>query len=277
MNHRLSLLPALAVLPALTGCQAVDSVVTYFGPRPDETLETLAQQATADAATLDDADASSLRQEQADALYAEITRLCGTENGEVPESCEVDPNDTSEVTGQDDLEASLRSTLDGVGEVSMESRALVVDQAIDLAARTNPVLPSLEQLGEDETTQARELLEWEYRQVYGLDVARAFVDPSLENTVDARITMHEERIQQLQEVLHAVGDIPQPKPAYTSDEYELPHDATSAEQFINDLAWADTVEWANAATTHAESLHSRDDSTAWRDWLIITAAQSRAV
>ena len=48
MNRRriaLILVATTATLPALTGCEAVDSVVDYFGPRPENRLLALADAA----------------------------------------------------------------------------------------------------------------------------------------------------------------------------------------------------------------------------------------
>ena len=50
MNRRriaLTLVATTATLPALAGCQAVDSVVDYFGPRPESRLLALADAADA--------------------------------------------------------------------------------------------------------------------------------------------------------------------------------------------------------------------------------------
>ena len=183
MNRRriaLILVATTATLPALTGCQAVDSVVDYFGPRPENRLLALADAAATDALTLNGVDdhAAGIRSSQADALYAEITRLCGTDDaGNPPRSCEVErptkanrAADSSEV-----MENAASATTAAADEVTVESRILVTEQAIALNAWLPGDAPAIPELSQPEQKSAADLLAWEYEQVYALDFARAYV------------------------------------------------------------------------------------------------------
>ncbi|MGX4760913.1 hypothetical protein ACWJIK_02150 [Corynebacterium minutissimum] len=283
MNRRV-VVPALflCAAPWLSGCQATDAVVDYFGPRADPALASLAQAASADAEALKelDTDAASLRAQQAEELYAEIERLCGrTEEGKAPRSCEVDQDvepreaaDVSAVLG--DASASTEEQLD---HVAPESRALVVAQAIALEAWNGKEPGDAPELKPAEQDQAAELLEWEYQQVYALDFARSYVTPDLEATIDERLSLHEHRILRLQAALAQLDTVPQPEAAYDSPTDGLPNDADSARSFIDEVAHNDTLKWTDAATHAAVSSEGDSDeeaTTAWRRWLIAVAAQS---
>lgn len=119
----------------------------YFGPRPDETLVALARSADNDAQNLADVDAnaSSLRTDQADALYAEVKRLCGLNNeGNAPRSCTVERTTDAPLSDVDvakTLNEAAHRTRDALSEVSSESRALVTNQAIVLMPGTAPSCP----------------------------------------------------------------------------------------------------------------------------------------
>ena len=204
MNRRV-VVPALLVCaaPWLGGCQATDAIVDYFGPHADSSLTSLAQAASADALTLEelDADAAALRAEQAEQLYDEIERLCGRdEEGNAPRSCAVDrevvPRDSADVAAV--LHDASSSSEENISSVPEESRALVVAQAIALAAWNDDELAEAPELTEEERDTAAALLEWEYQQVYALDFARSYVSPDQEAHVDELLRMHEHRVLQLQ-------------------------------------------------------------------------------
>ncbi|MDD7582268.1 DUF4439 domain-containing protein [Corynebacterium sp. 32222D000AT] len=306
MNRRKLAAPAVAVIalvPATTACQPV---VDYFGPRPDATLVELAQAAEADAQALNttDPENADLRQGQADALYAEVARLCGTRDGQVPESCEVEHATEATADGQTapgegaedsvDSAAVLTRARDAVlGQltaVTAESRPLVTDQAIDLSAAVNSLAAeagagadsesdpapelAVDTLDPEQAEAARELLDWEYQQSFGLDFARAFAEPWLEPIIDARLDAHAHLTAQLQQALAATGDVPQPAAGYEPAGLELPTDAASAEQFVRSLRESNAETWRAAATEEAARLSGQSASTEWRDWLIAVAARS---
>lgn len=301
MNRRKLAAPAVAVIalaPAATACQPV---VDYFGPRPDATLVELAQSAEADAQALSATDPghADLRQGQADALYAEVARLCGTQDGQVPASCEVEHAAEDSAVGEGaqdsaDPAAVLASARDEVlgqlTSVTAESRPLVTGQAIDLSAAVNdlaaesggPDAPesepapelAVDALDPEQADTARELLDWEYQQSFGLDFARAFAEPWLEPIIDARLNTHAHLTAQLQQALAATGDVPQPAAGYEPAGLELPADAASAEQFVRSLRESNAETWRAAATDEAARVSGQSSSTQWRDWLIAVAARS---
>lgn len=273
MNRRV-VVPALlaCAAPWLGGCQATDAIVDYFGPHADPTLTSLAHDASADAHALQelDPDAASLRAQHADELYSEIERLCGRdEEGNAPRSCAVDrevvPRDSADVAAV--LHDASSSSEENISSVPEESRALVVAQAIALAAWNDDELAEAPELTEEEHDTAAALLEWEYQQVYALDFARSYASPDKEAHVDELLRMHEHRVLQLQGQLEKLGAVPQAAPAYDSPAGSLPTDADSALAFIDEAAHNDTLKWTDAAT-------SAEPSTPWQRWLIAVAAQS---
>lgn len=276
-------MPALLVCaaPWLGSCQATDAIVDYFGPHADPTLMSLAQAASADALTLEglDADAAALRAEQADELYSEIDRLCGRdEEGNAPRSCTVDrevsPQDSSDVSAV--LHDASSSSEENIGSVPEESRALVVTQAIELAAWNHDELAEAPELTEQERDTAADLLDWEYQQVFALDFARSYVAPDQEAHVDELLHAHEDRILQLQGQLEKLGAVPQAAPAYDSPAGSLPTDAESAREFVNEVARNDALKWADAAIEAASAADTDGEpSTPWQRWLIAVAAQSQ--
>ena len=283
MNRRV-VVPALFLFaaPWLSGCQATDAIVDYFGPHADPALASLAQAASADAEALKelDTDAASLRAQQAEELYAEIDRLCGrNEEGKAPRSCEVDhdvePQEAADVSAV--LGDACAATEEQINHVAPESRALVVAQAIALEAWTGEEPGEAPELTTAEQDQAAELLEWEYQQVYALDFARSYVTADLEETIDERLSLHERRILRLQAALAQLGPVPQSAAAYDSPTDGLPNNADSARSFIDEVAHNDTLKWTEAATRAAAAVEGdseADATAAWRRWLIAVAAQS---
>ncbi len=281
-------------------------MVDYFGPRPDATLVELAQSAEADAQALGVADPghADLRQGQAEALYAEVARLCGTQDGQVPASCEVDHSAEDSSAGEtvggegpgdsaDPAAVLTRARDEVLGQltsVTAESRPLVTGQAIDLSTAVNdlaaesggPDAPesepapelAVDALDPEQADTARELLDWEYQQSFGLDFARAFAEPWLEPIIDARLDTHAHLTAQLQQALATTGDVPQPAAGYEPAGLELPADAASAGQFARSLRESNAETWRAAATDEAARLSGQSASTEWRDWLIAVAARS---
>ena len=281
MNRRV-VVPTLLVCaaPWLGGCQATDAIVDYFGPHADPTLTSLAHDASADAHALQelDPDAASLRAQHADELYSEIERLCGRdEEGHVPRSCEVNrEGEAHEATDAAAvLAAASSSTEEQLDAVSPESRPLLVAQAIAMKAHSTDEPGAVPELTEDDADLATELLDWEYQQVYALDFARSYVTPDVEELVDERLALHENRVLALQEAVAKIGPVPQPAAAYTSSSGELPVDAASARAFLDDVAHSDTVTWASAASQEAPNQAA--PNAEWRSWLISVAAQSHRI
>lgn len=306
MNPRVLAAVSLLTLPLLTGCQLVDSTVDYFGPRPDENLEKLAHRAQEDSLALAgiDAEAASVRARQADELYAEISRLCGTIDGAAPRSCAVEkPTAPGAIPPGDSpateiLQSAADLSIAGLGTVHVESRPLVVEQAIEIEQQVSmskassasssqdadsadtaslPALPGFKK-GTDPAVSdgATDLLNWEYMQLFALDFARSYSDSGLLNTIDSRLRDHEERIRALQGALAPLGPVPQPDPAYQPAAETLPTNAEEAQAFVESLAASDSQKWASAASTQAEKLKSEDSLADWRSWLIAVAAQSRS-
>lgn len=264
MNRRLSsprFRPATAAAvvvtaAALSGCAPV---IDYFGPKPDPVLVQLAAQAEADG-----------RQEQADALYAEVARLCGVHaDGTSPHSCEVD-------------RAAARAALAATpapdpltADVPAESRELLVSQAIDRAAADQTAQPAdaallttASPLDAAAQESANALLEREYEMVWSLDMARAFAAPADEERIDSLIARHEGLARDLAGALAASDATPvEPAASYTIDG-ERPTDAPTALGFVDALTAADAQAWAKAAASAPAG--------PWQNWLIATAATLRA-
>ncbi|MDK4266396.1 DUF4439 domain-containing protein [Corynebacterium accolens] len=281
MNRRriaLTCVASTATLPALAGCSAVDSVVDYFGPRPEDALERLAVAAASDGLALQgvDDEAADMRSSQADALFAEIARLCGTDDqGNVPHSCEVDrPTQAPPATDSSQvLEEAAAATTEAADEVSSESRPIVTQQAITLNAWLPGDAPDIPTLSQPQRESATDLLQWEYEQVFGLDFARAYSDPAAEGRIDKLLSLHHHRIDQLQEAISQNGEVPQPEPAYSSGGTTLPGDADSAAAFLDTLMEQDADKWHAAAVAAAQQESPNQE---WLNWLIGIAAESQA-
>lgn len=281
MNRRriaLTCVASTATLPALAGCSAVDSVVDYFGPRPEDALERLAVAAASDGLALQgvDDEAADMRSSQADALFAEIARLCGTDDqGNVPHSCEVDrPTQAPPATDSSQvLEEAAAATTEAADEVSSESRPIVTQQAITLNAWLPGDAPDIPTLSQPQRESATDLLQWEYEQVFGLDFARAYSDPAAEGRIDKLLSLHHHRIDQLQEAISQNGEVPQPEPAYSSGGTTLPGDADSAAAFLDTLMEQDADKWHAAAVAAAQEESPNQE---WLNWLIGIAAESQA-
>ena len=186
---------ALVTASSLTGCSAV---IEALGPRPDATLLSLAQTASADARAMEPSEMQELRALQADQLYDEIERICGRdESGAVPPSCEVDRDAGDATMSTDPLAEYLTA-----GSVPSESQDLVTSQAIDIAAHDLSTFKSAPVV-ESEQDLIVTLLEAEFAAVYSLDIARAFVTSDQAPKLDTLIEEHEKRILTLQNSLPA--------------------------------------------------------------------------
>jgi hypothetical protein len=274
----LTCVASTAALPALAGCSTVDSVVDYFGPRPEDALERLAVAAASDGLALQGVDdaAADMRSSQADALYKEIARLCGTDDqGNVPHSCEVErPTQAPPATDSSQvLEEAASATTEAADEVSSESRPIVTQQAITLNAWLPGDAPDIPALSQPLRDSAADLLQWEYELVFGLDFARAYSAPAAEERIDKLLRVHHRRIDQLQEALGHNGKVPQPEPAYSSGATTLPSDADSAAAFLDTLVKQDADKWHAAAVAAAQQENPNQE---WLNWLIGIAAEAQA-
>lgn len=276
MNRRLLSLASLslAAVPLLSSCAVVD----LLGPRPNPELLELAEQATVDEHVLTESapELAALRGEQADALYAEIERLCGRDPaGELPETCAVDTDVpvAPEVAGESAevvLERALAGHLAAGDRVPAESVDLVTIQSVELAGVDEGTelgeAPFIDD--EDDLAAARALLEQEFAAEYGLGVARAFIDPVRVALIDAQLQAHRERILTLQAVLSPTGEMPLPQAGYEFAVDPVPEDAASAAEYTAAVGRDATARWQTAA--------SAAGSDAWREFSVTAAAHAVA-
>lgn len=222
----------------MSACSAVD----FFGPRPNDQLVELSHQAQADSAGAE-GDLAALRHEHAEELLAEIARLCGLdEAGNPPESCQVEEPEEALSPSP----TPLGRYLEVVDDVPEESRDLLIDQAIDLAALDTSELPSTEVSDEDRALVGH-MIEREHAAVHGLKSARAFAsDPA---GVDKLIERHQTRLLALQDT---IPDPPVAGAGYTGG------DITTGDEFIateeDNLISAWRAAAADAATDESRAL-----------------------
>lgn len=217
----------------------------FFGPRPNSALVELAQTARADA---DRSDYGQLRLTQSEELFAEVNRICGVEDtGDVPDTCTIDDKDPAAPSKSP--EEAVKLLVELMDKAPEESRPLLAHQAIQLA-RGNEALPD----NPDENTlaQARELLEFEYATIYGLDVAQTY-------GVDVDTDVHAELTLELRELVG--DDAPVSEASYSA---EWPDDS-SAKEFAKELVQSSRDNFEAAAAT------AKDPQ--WRSWLIHAAAK----
>lgn len=243
---------------------------SLLGPRPNEEVTALARQAEADAAALGTDPAAGLRAEQAEQLYAEVTRLCGTdEAGAAPESCAVERG-PGEATGVSDA-ASLAAAAPAAGAraakaVPADTVDLVVAQAIDATA-TEPVdLPFLEVDADADLDAARVQLAREYAFDYALGVALAFSDDATAERITQLREAASERRAYLVHLLNKTGEVPVSEPGYELPEAE-PTDAASAAQLVERLNSTLVAQWRETAAAGA--------SEPWITAAISLAAQAQ--
>lgn len=260
----------ITALPVLSSCAVLD----VLGPRPNAELLELAQQAATDQSghAEEVPEFARLRGEQAEALLAEISRLCGTdETGALPETCVVDP---AQLRGTDlaptrDAEESLARTLESLPEVPEDSVDLVTTHAVELAvADRDTTLPPPPVVTEEaDLAAARDLLTRSYAAEYGLGVAAAFLGPDDRPLHGAVLRGIQERILSLQLLLEPTGDVPVAEPGY---EFTTGPDSVgeNAAQFLRDVAAAEELRWQVAA--------SEAESAPWRGFAVDAAAHAGA-
>ncbi|SDR93439.1 protein of unknown function [Corynebacterium timonense] len=260
---RLALLPACLVLASCS----------LLGPRPNGEILTLAQQAEADAAALGGAPAAGLRAEQAEQLYGEITRLCGTDEvGAPPQSCAVERG-AGEAAGVANVAALAHAApaagAQAAGAVPAESVDLVVAQAIDITA-TEPVdLLAPEVTDKADLAAARDMLAHEYALDYALGVALAFSDDATGARIDELRAAAGQRRFALVRLLHPTGEVPAAAPGYELPAGEQPTDAASAAALVDSLDSALVSHWRETAAAAT--------SAPWREAAIAFAAHAQRV
>ncbi len=267
-----------ALVPGLFSCGLPHSVIDKFGPQPNEVLLQLARDAEADAENKLSQDAEKLRIEQADQLYEEISRICGTdEQGQTPRSCGVDrgagaPSE-QDATNEGDaqkrlstLTSSRQEILDALPQAPEESHALLVQQAIELAGisfdrKVYEKVPRLDETSDTaDIESAKKLLDWSYASLYSLDIAEAFASGRSLRSIKEDIAFHEERVVLLSTALEKTGDIPAPAASYQPINAPFPANGKQAAGFASSMRKSDYKLLIDAA-------HSAIDP-AWRAWLV---------
>ena len=259
------LLVAVLAVPlglSLASCDLLDVV----GPRPDKSVLGLANQATADAQSLSEPALAELRSKQAQELYVEVTRLCGSIDAEVPRSCEFSA-DPRELAGASDAvqlrESAVQSLSTSLDKVPAESRDLVAAQAVDIVAATGPALDSESTVAlqhKDDIAQASRALQTEYEFLYGIGLAKAFADAPLHARIATLEEAANERVAFLRSSLRDADSIPVAAAGYQLAHGEALADAADAESLVDALSaqlihsWRSTVAQAHSAEWKEQSL-----------------------
>lgn len=259
------LLVAVLAVPlglSLASCDLLDVV----GPRPDKSVLGLANQATADAQSLSEPALAELRSKQAQELYGEVTRLCGSIDAEVPRSCEFSA-DPRELAGASDAvqlrESAVQSLSTSLDKVPAESRDLVAAQAVDIVAATGPALDSESTAAlqhKDDIAQASRALQTEYEFLYGIGLAKAFADAPLHARIATLEEAANERVAFLRSSLRDANSIPVAAAGYQLAHGEALVDAADAESLVDALSaqlihsWRSTVAQAHSAEWKEQSL-----------------------
>lgn len=265
MNRGVRLLAATALAATLTGCSVVDAL----GPSANSQVLTLGQLAEADAQAWPD-DAAGLRAHHARDLFAEVERLCGTDDdGRVPDSCGYE-RVSPEVTAHPDAVCSLADYVDLIPAAPAESRDLLTAQAVDLAALVDEAaVPAAPELSEADAALVRDLLEREFAAVYALDLAQAYTDEEATAQLGELIDAHNARIGRLRAALAPAGDVPVAEAGYAFPDLNAPADSAGALAFAADVEHSLTSAWAQAAT------EVDGDSLGW--FLVLAGDAARAV
>ncbi|PAT15237.1 hypothetical protein CKJ84_02820 [Corynebacterium sp. NML 120412] len=243
---------------SLASCDALDVV----GPRPNADLVALAQQAVADEQALGDAPLAHTRAMQAQQLFDEVERLCGTtESGELPSTCKVERTPGESAGNPDEVSAADHAAdalTEAAADVPEESVALVTAQAIDLrvAAGTEPAADAdsadSEITNEADLDAAREMLRREYAAQYGFSMATAYADDALDQHLEALRDASDERVRALVTALEPSGDVPEAAPGYAFEGVPAPADVASAGAYTQTQQQALVDQW-RATAANAES------------------------
>ena len=259
------LLVAVLTVPlglSVASCDLLDIV----GPRPDKSVLGLANQATADAQSLSEPALAELRSKQAQELYGEVSRLCGSIDAELPRSCEfsTEPGDLAGANDAAQLrESAVQSLSTSLEKVPAESRDLVAAQAVDIVAATGPELDSERTIAlqhKDDIAQASQALQTEYEFLYGIGLAKAFADAPLHARIATLEEAADQRVAFLRSSLRDADSIP-----VAAAGYQLAHsgsltDASDAQSLVDALSaqlmnsWRSTVAQAHSAEWKQQSL-----------------------
>ncbi|MGV0374258.1 MULTISPECIES: hypothetical protein [Corynebacterium] len=257
MKKLVALAMSAPVALSLASCDALDVV----GPRPNADLVALAQQAVADEQALGDAPLAHTRAMQAQQLFDEVERLCGTtESGELPSTCKVERTPGESAGNPDEVSAADHAAdalTEAAADVPEESVALVTAQAIDLrvAAGTEPAADAdntdSEITNEADLDAAREMLRREYAAQYGFSMATAYADDALDQRLEALRDASDERVRALVTALEPSGDVPEAAPGYVFEGVPAPADVASAGAYAQTQQQALTDQW-RAIAANAE-------------------------
>ncbi|MBI9000698.1 ferritin-like domain-containing protein [Corynebacterium sp. CCM 9185] len=275
---------SLLLAGCLSACQITPS------PEPDPALAVLSADAHIDVAELSGTDprGAAVRERHAEALDAEIRRLCGVlEDGSTPDSCTV-PVSTDAAVSVDT----------GSGDVLPDSAALIARKAA--SAPKDSVLKLARMHGElavitgttpepsatgkfvDGTVlapdsadlkAAERALEWQYSAIYGLGVAQAWADSGTAAVIGEAVDVHRQLANQLHELLSGVPGARSPVPAagYEFSGGDAPTDPDSA------LAAAVRIETDSVLMWQAAAAGA--EKPGWRVWCLLagSTATLRAV
>ncbi len=262
---RLAIIPACLLLASCSGADAL-------GPHPNKEILGLAQQAEADARSLaDDPAAARLRSDQADQLYGEIARLCGTDPaGEPPKSCAVDRG-TGDASGSRYVTSlshdAPAEAARAAAVLPRDSVDMVVAQAVDAAAVAPVEFPAVKVDNKSDLDAAREMLRREYAAEYALSLANSYADADTRARIGALRGAGEKRRTYLTGLLGGSGPVPVPAAGYEVGAADEPTDAESAVRLVEDSASSLVAGWRRTAADAS--------SETWMEAAIALAAQAQ--
>ncbi|MCX7491244.1 DUF4439 domain-containing protein [Corynebacterium sp. P6129] len=254
-------------------------------PEADPALFSLSADAHADAAELSGSDprGAEVRERHAEALDAEIRRLCGVlEDGTVPDSCTVPTATGATVptgTGSADVlpesaEQIAREAASAPRESVLKLARMHGELAVLTGTTPEPESSTVGDLvGEAEfepdpadLEAALKALEWQYSAIYGLEVAQSWADTEVAASIGRSVEGHRELATQLRELLSGIPEsrLPLPAAGYGMPEDRAPADAGSA------LATAVRIETDSVLMWQADAATA--EQPAWRVWYILAGS-----
>lgn len=254
-------------------------------PEADPTLSTLSADAHANVAKLSGTDprGAEVRERHAEALDAEIRRLCGVlEDGTVPDSCTVpeatDATVSATIGAADVLPESAELIAREVASVPQESVLKLARMHGELAVLTgttpepesSTVRGLVDQAEFDpdsaDLEAALRALEWQYSAIYGLEVAQAWADPPVAASIGEAVAGHRELAEQLRELLSGVPEsrLPVPAAGYGMPEGKAPTDTGSALATAVSIETDSVFMWQANATTAEQPV--------WRVWCVLAGS-----
>lgn len=220
----------------LSGC----SVAT-----PDPALVGLGDQALSDSKSAD-ASYADVRATQAQALFDEIARLCGTtSDGATPEACRY-PKAEPTVTPMAPMDATS-GVLDALPSLDESSRPRVAAIYTQLAMMAGPVSAT------PPAAVDPAMLEWENAVVYGLDVALAF-SGSATPMVEESLKRHQELVASLPASTTpapAAYDLSQYPSVEATSDFLVAVEADSVSRWQSSALASDNDEWCRYALVEA--------------------------